>query len=114
MKEGRSYHDYLADMLDAMSKVRQFVADMTFDQFTADDKTVFAVIRALEIVGEAAKKIPTATRARRPDIPWREIAGMRDKLTHDYFGVNLSVVWKTVVEDLPALEPRIRDLLEET
>ena len=113
MKEGRSYQDYLADMLDAVSKARQFVAGMSFEQFSSDDKTTFAVIRALEIVGEAAKKIPPEARSLRPEIPWREIAGMRDKLTHDYFGINLSVVWKTVVEDLPSLETGLRDLLKE-
>jgi len=113
MKKERSHQDYLTDMLDAMSKARQFVAGMSFEQFSTDDKTVYAVIRALEIVGEATKKIPPEVRALRPNIPWREIAGMRDKLTHDYFGVNVSVIWKTVGEDLPSLEEGIRSLLDE-
>lgn len=112
MKEGRSYRDYLADMLEAMTKARQFVEGMSFDQFSGDDKTVYAVIRALEIIGEAAKRIPAEVKAQQGSIPWREIAGMRDKLTHDYFGVNLTVVWKTVTEDLPALESGVRALLE--
>jgi uncharacterized protein with HEPN domain len=112
MKKERSYRDYLADMLDAMSKARQFVEGMSFDQFSADDKTVYAVVRALEIVGEAAKKIPPEIRALRPEIPWREIAGMRDKLTHDYFGIDMSVIWRTIGADLPPLEEGIRSLLE--
>ena len=69
------------------------------------------MIRALEIMGEAAKQIPADVRAQRNDVPWREIAGMRDKLIHDYFGVNLSVVWKTLTEDLPSLETAIRALV---
>lgn len=112
MKEGRSYRDYLADMLEAMDKARQFVEGMSFDQFSGDDKTVYAVIRALEIIGEAAKRIPAEVKAQQGGIPWREIAGMRDKLTHDYFGVNLGVVWKTVTEDLSSLERGIRSLIE--
>src|SRR6186997_2507958 len=114
MKEGRSYRDYLADMLEAIGKARQFVEGISFDQFSKDDKTIYAVIRALEIVGEAAKRIPAEVKAQRADIPWREIAGMRDKLTHDYFGVNLVVVWKTVTQDLASLEKGIRSLIENT
>ena len=71
MKPGRTYEDYLADILDAVSKARQFVGGMTFEEFSADEKTAFAVVRALEIIGEAAKKIPPDIRARQPKIPWR-------------------------------------------
>ncbi|HYG62737.1 MAG TPA: DUF86 domain-containing protein [Thermoanaerobaculia bacterium] len=111
MKGERSYLDYLEDILDAIAKAGEFVEGMSLEEFSEDDKTVFAVIRALEIVGEAAKKIPLDLRAQANDVPWREISGMRDKLTHDYFGVNLLVVWKTVEKDLPVLEYAIRELL---
>jgi uncharacterized protein with HEPN domain len=88
-----------------------FVAGMTFDDFVQDVKTQFAVIRALEIVGEATKRLPESIRKQEPHMPWRAIAGMRDKLTHHYFGVNLEVVWKTATEDIPNLEPALRRLV---
>ena len=84
-----------------------------FDQFSRDDKTAYAVIRALEIIGEATKHIPEQVRKSNPDISWREMAGIRDKLIHDYFGVNLEVVWKTATDDLPKLEPEIRLILSD-
>ena len=110
MRPERTYKDYLADMLDAISKARRFVEGMTFEEFSADDRTSFAVVRALEIIGEAAKKLPPDIRARQPQIPWREVGGMRDKLSHDYFGVNLAVVWETLANDLPSLETALRSL----
>ena len=100
MKSEREYVDYLYDILDAIEKAADFIEGMDFNHFSEDDKTVFAVVRALEIIGEAARKIPPSVRAQYLEIPWREITGMRDKLVHDYFGVDLAVVWKTVKEEL--------------
>ena len=95
MNPERLYGDYLEDILDALIKVKQFIAGMTFEQFQKDDKTTFAVIRALEVIGEASKKIPEDIRKDYPGVPWKVMDGMRDKLAHDYFGVNLEVVWRT-------------------
>src|SRR6266545_7299469 len=100
MKSERIYSNYLLDMLDACSKAANFIKGMSFEEFAGDEKTQFAVIRALEIIGEASKKIPQAFKDRTPEIPWRAIAGMRDKMIHDYIGINQAVVWKTVIEDL--------------
>jgi len=111
MSSTRPYLDYLEDILDAMEKATAFIQGMTYEQFAQDAKTVFAVIRALEIVGEATKQIPQSVKNSYPEVPWRQMAGMRDKLIHDYSGVNLVVVWKTVIEDVPKLEPLMRQVL---
>jgi len=109
----RAYADYLRDMLDAADKAARFLADVTEEQFRANDEKVFAVVRALEIVGEAARAIPEEVRARYPTVPWREVAGMRDKLVHAYFVVDLKRVWETVKRDLPALRETVSRMLAE-
>jgi uncharacterized protein with HEPN domain len=107
----RDHADYFRDMLDAADKAQEFTRGMDAPAFAADTKTAYAVVRALEIIGEAAKKIPLSVQRRYSAVPWREMAGMRDKLTHDYFGVNLEVVWRTVQEDLPDLAERLRSAI---
>jgi len=107
----RTYLDFLQDILYCLEKAQSFIAGMTFEEFSTDERTHFAVVRALEVVGEAAKRIPPDLKVRYPALPWREMAGMRDKLVHDYFGVNLQVVWETAVEEAPALEAAMRSLL---
>ena len=92
MKETRLVQDYLRDILDAMDKAGEFANGMNFMSFRDDDKTVYATIRALEIIGEAAKKIPWPLRRKFYTIPWKNLTGMRDKLIHDYAGVNKELV----------------------
>lgn len=105
MSSSESFVDYLDDMLLAIKKAEEFISDMTFNEFKSDEKTTFAVIRALEILGEASNKIPNRVQQNHSEIPWREMKGMRNKLIHDYMGVNIEVVWKTTTEDLPELKP---------
>jgi uncharacterized protein with HEPN domain len=95
-------------MIDAIRKAQSFCEGMTFKAFAKDERTVYAAIRAIEIIGEAAKKVPPGIRKKQPNIPWRDITGMRDKLAHEYFGVDLQTVWTTIREDLPALLPLSR------
>jgi uncharacterized protein with HEPN domain len=109
----KEYQDYVEDIMSSISKIEQFVEGMTFEDFSEDDKTVFAVIRALEVIGEAAKNIPPPMKNKYSQIPWREISGMRDKLIHEYFGVNIKVVWDTVKSDIPAIKPLVYRMLKE-
>lgn len=110
----RTYLDYLEDIAEAAEKTSQFIEGMTYEQFARDDKTSFAVVRALEIIGEATKKIPPTIRDAYPDVPWRAMAGMRDKLIHEYFGVNAEVVWKTAIQDIPTLKSAVDQILDDT
>jgi len=108
----REYEDYLRDMLENAEKALSFVQGMDYDGFCTDDKAVYAVIRAFEIIGEAARQIPENVRQSNPEIQWREIAAMRNKLTHEYFGVNTKVIWRTVHEDLPVIIPLLKKILK--
>lgn len=114
MMAERTYFDYLEDILDAIQKIRAFIGGVDYERFRQDDKTAFAVVHGLEIIGEASKRVPQYVKDAYPEIPWREMAGMRDKLIHDYFGTNLAVIWRTIWEDLPAMETLIRRVIEDS
>ena len=109
----RDYRLYLKDILAAIESIESFVTGMHLAAFEADDKTASAVLRKFEVIGEAAKQIPDDVRQRHPGAPWKEMAGMRDRLIHFYFGVNHRLVWKTIQEDLPAAKAQIQRILKE-
>ena len=109
----RVYIDYLRDMLENAQRAIHFVNGMNYEVFAKDDKTVYAVIRAVEIIGEAAGNIPEEIRSKYPDIPWRDVKGMRNKLIHQYFGINMEVVWQTIHEDLPMIIAILEDILKQ-
>jgi uncharacterized protein with HEPN domain len=113
MNAERDFTDYLSDILSAIEAIEQFVQGMDYAQFAADRKTIFAVIRGFEIIGEAARQIPASERDRYPHVPWRDIVGMRNRLVHGYFQVDLDVVWKAIQRDLPVLRPLITQMLTE-
>ncbi len=96
-----------------MESIEAFIAGMDFEDFKADDKTASAVMRKLEIIGEAAKQIPATIRRKYPHVPWREMAGMRDKLIHFYFGVDYALVWQAITERIPEIKQQIRRILQQ-
>jgi len=110
MSVEREIGDYLNDIAESVEDIRSFTEGLTFNDFVADKKTTNAVIRSLEIIGEAAKKIPSDVRALHHEIPWQEIGGMRDKLIHEYSGVDLEIVWETVQNSLQDLYNAICDI----
>lgn len=103
--------DYLGDICEAMDRIVEYTAGLTRDQFMRDTKTQDAVVRNLEVVGEATKALPTDWRNRYPGIPWKGLAGVRDKMIHHYFGLNYDIIWTIVSEEIPTLLPQVREIL---
>jgi uncharacterized protein with HEPN domain len=102
---------YFDDILEAIKNIEEYTRGFTFEDFAKDKKTVDAVIRNFEILGEATKHIPERVRKRYPKVPWKDMAGMRDRLIHEYFGVRLDVVWKTIKERLAEVKSLIEEIL---
>ena len=113
MRPRRSYLDFLRDILNAAQQAQEFVEGLDFDTFCADTKSLFAVVRTLEIIGEAARHIPQSMKDDHPQVPWRQMLVMRNLLIHQYFGVDLEVLWRTIQEDLPPLREAIQRILAE-
>jgi uncharacterized protein with HEPN domain len=99
------------DILDCIAKIQKHTRGFDFDRFERDDKTIDAVLRNLEIIGEAARHITPEIRKRYSDLPWKEMQTMRNIVVHEYHGVNLKIIWQTVMEDLPSIVPRLKEIL---
>ena len=109
----REFLDFLEDILDAMEKAEAMLSDVDLETFKEDYQINFAVVRALEIIGEATKRLPESFREQHSDIPWKDMAGMRDRIIHGYDTVNLEIVWATVKNRIPELKPKIQRILTE-
>jgi uncharacterized protein with HEPN domain len=103
--------DYVEDIIDAMDKAEILLKDVTYEEFEADFRINFAAVRALEIVGEATKRLPLALRDEYPDIPWKDMAGMRDRIIHGYDNVNFQTVWDTIKQRIPLVKSQIQQIL---
>jgi uncharacterized protein with HEPN domain len=109
----REYLDFVEDILDGMEKAEILLEGVSYSQFDADFRINFAVVRALEIIGEAAKRIPEEIRQEYIDIPWKGMAGMRDRIIHGYDNVDHQIVWDVVKRDIPQIKPKIRQLFSD-
>lgn len=109
-KDDRIYLDHI---LESFSKVVQYLEDVSYEAFLADEEKQDAIIRKIEVAGEDTKRLSKDLREKYNQIPWRAIAGMRDKLIHDYFDVDLETVWETATNDIPNLLPDIKSIAVE-
>jgi uncharacterized protein with HEPN domain len=112
-KTDRDVKLFINDILEAIGKIERYVHGKSYQEFQKDEKTKDAVVRNLEIIGEAVRNIPENFKEKYPDVDWKAAAGMRDKLIHEYFGVSLAIVWETVKSDLPPFEKRLMEISKE-
>lgn len=113
MNEPRDFRDFLDDMAAACESILRFVDGVTLDEYLADEKTRYAVMRAYEIMGEAVRHLLQELKGSNPDIPWTMMMAVRNRIAHAYFGIDDSILFATAVEELPALAPRLRALAQD-
>ena len=111
--KSRDHRDYLQDILDAINDIEDFTKNLTYMQFIKDRKTLNAVVRSIEVIGEASKQLPDALKAKYDKLPWKEITGMRNKLIHAYFGMDTETIWQTIKENIPLLKLTIQKMLKD-
>lgn len=102
----------IRDILDSVARIERYTRDLSWDAFRGDDKTADAVLRNLEIIGEAARYVPPEIQVRHAHIPWREMQALRNIVVHEYHGVNLEIIWRTVQEDLPSIVTPLQQILK--
>ncbi len=100
----------LVDIWEAIEKIEQYTDKLDHDSFIVDDKTLDAVVRNLEVIGEASNRLPEDFKSQHGDLEWRRIVGLRHRIVHDYFGIDLEIIWQILQEDLPTFKQRLADL----
>lgn len=108
----RNWKMRITDILECISRIQRYTQGMGFDEFETDDKTIDSVLRNLEVIGEASRRIPQEIKSQYTDLPWAEMNTMRNIVIHEYHGVNLNIIWQTITNDLPPLVPRLKEILE--
>ena len=103
----RDFRLYFEDILESTKKIEGYIANLTYDDFVKDNKTIDAVVRNLETIGEAAKQIDEETKKKYDDIPWREIVDFRNRIIHGYFVIDYEIIWQIISKDLPDLKQKI-------
>jgi len=109
----RDYKVFLEDILEAIKKIRSYTTSLSLESFSKDEKSMDAVVRNLEVIGEAIKNVPEDVRLRYPDVEWKRIAGLRDILIHEYFGIDVVIIWDIIQNKLPFLETQVEQILNE-
>ena len=112
MPKKRNFNLFLVDILEAIGNIKEYTAGMGYEEFIQDKKTRDAVVRNLEIIGEASKNVPDDVKEKYPEVNWKAVTGMRDKLIHEYFGVSSMIVWETIQNDILIFEHQIKNILE--
>jgi uncharacterized protein with HEPN domain len=103
---------YLEHIIDEISLIRSVCTTLTFEEFTTSREKEHIITRALEIIGEAAKNVPEKVQKQHPEIPWKFMAGLRDKIIHGYFAINYDIVWDVITRKIPELEPKLRAICD--
>jgi uncharacterized protein with HEPN domain len=109
----REFRDFIVDIAHCSRKAQEFIKGMSIEDFCNDEKTLFAVMKAIEIIGEASKKIPDEIKQKYSEIRWKEMAGMRDKIVHQYFGINPEILFDVVENHLAKLDKSLMPLIKE-
>jgi len=110
----RSYLMFLEDIIESIEKIELYIRELPYNAFIEDSKTVDAVVRNLEIIGEASKRIPDNIKENLKEVPWHRMTGLRNIIAHEYFGIDLNIIWKIIKENLPEVEPSLKKLLKES
>ncbi len=109
----RNYKIYISDILDCIHYISDFIGESDYDEFIDDNKTSSAVVLKLIVIGESTKNVPDRIREKYPDVPWKGMTGLRDRIAHGYFGIDYEIIWEVIKEQLPTLEPEIARMLDE-
>ena len=112
-KGKRGINLFLNDIIEALEKIDTYTNDITYEQFLKDEKTRDAVLRNLEVIGEAAKNISSIIKEKYPSVNWKAVMGMRDKIIHEYFGVSFPIVWETIKNDLPSFKLKVKKIWDD-